>query len=237
MSKPINRYIDAAILRPELTPAEVAAEIQSMVDLDIHTLCVRPADIDLALRLSQGTRTAVGTVLSFPLGYGHPQVKTKEAEAYVAMGVAEIDMVVNYGLVRAGDWDAVQADIAAVAGVTRPGGVILKAILETSELELDAIAGATEAAIAAGADYVKTSTGFASGGATVEAVRMMLGTARGRIKVKASGGIRDLAAARMYLAMGCERLGVGSSSTPALCNPDVEPSDKGHGGDSYGSLP
>ncbi len=224
MDLPVNRTIDAAILKPEITPAEAAAEIRAMVALDVHTVCVRPADIAMALALCEGSTTCVGGVLSFPLGYGHPRVKAMEAEAYVEMGVAEIDMVVNYGLVRAGDWKAVEADIAAATDVTRPAGVILKVILETSELERDTIAGATEAAIAAGADFVKTSTGFASGGATVEAVQTMLDTARGRIKVKASGGIRDLASARMYLDMGCERLGVGSTSTPAICNPEAGPS-------------
>jgi len=225
MATPINRYIDAAILKPEMTPDEVAAEIRAMIALDVHTVCVRPADIPMALELCKGTNTCVGAVLSFPLGYGHPEVKTKEAEAYVAMGVAEIDMVINYGLVRAGDWKAVEADIAAVTAVTKPKDVTLKVILETSELDLDAIAGATKAAIAAGADYVKTSTGFASGGATVEAIQTMLDTAQGRIKVKASGGIRDLATAEMYVGMGCERLGIGSSSTPAICSPDAGPSE------------
>lgn len=228
MSTPINRYIDAAILKPDLTPAEAEADIRAMVECDAFSVCVRPADIAMALRLCEGTTTAVGTVLSFPHGCGHPAVKAKEAETYSALGVAEIDMVVNYGLARAGDWEAVQTDIAAVVDVARPKGILVKVILETSELELDAIAGATEAAIAAGADYVKTSTGFASGGASEEAVQTMLDTAKGRIKVKASGGVRDRATAEKYVAMGCERLGVGSSSTPAICNPEGEvPEDSG----------
>jgi deoxyribose-phosphate aldolase len=225
MATPISRYIDAAILKPELTPAEAEAEIKGMVACEAFSVCVRPADIALALKLCEGTRTAVGTVLSFPHGCGHPDVKAREAETYIALGVAEIDMVVNYGLVRAHDWDGVRADIAAVVDVARPKGILVKVILETSELEQDAIAGATEAAIAAGANYVKTSTGFASGGATVEAIQTMLDTAQGRIKVKASGGIRDLAAAEKFVAMGCERLGVGSSSTPTICNPDAGPSE------------
>jgi len=218
MTTPINRYLDSAVLKPAMTPADAACEIQSGIDYDVRSGCVRPADISLALKLCAGTTTGVGTVLSFPHGCGHPSVKAQEAATYIDLGVAEIDMVVNYGLVCAGDWPGVQADIAAVVDVARPKGILLKVILETSELELDAIAGATEAAIAAGADYVKTSTGFASGGASVEAVQTMLDTARGRIKVKASGGIRDLATAEQYVAMGCGRLGVGSTSTPVICD-------------------
>ena len=218
MTTPINRYLDSAVLKPAMTPADVAREIQSGIDYDVRSVCVRPADIPLALNMCAGTTTDVGTVLSFPHGCGHPRVKAAEAEAYIALGVAEIDMVVHYGLVCAADWEGVQADIAAVTDVARPEGILVKVILETSELEPGAIAGATEAAIAAGADYVKTSTGFASGGATVEAVRTMLDTAQGRIKVKASGGIRDLATATQYVAMGCARLGVGSTSTPVICD-------------------
>ncbi|MBT3294767.1 MAG: deoxyribose-phosphate aldolase [Verrucomicrobia bacterium] len=223
MTTPIHRYLDSAVLKPALTPADAAREIQSGIDYNVRSVCVRPADIPLALNMCAGTTTDVGTVLSFPHGCGHPHVKAMEAEAYMAMGVAEIDMVVNYGLVCAGDWEGVQADIAAVTDVARPKGILVKVILETTELEPDAIAGATEAAIAAGADYVKTSTGFASGGASVEAVRIMLDTAQGRIKVKASGGIRDLATAKQYVAMGCERLGVGSTSTPVICDATAAP--------------
>lgn len=230
MTAPINRYIDAAILKPELTPAEAEAEMRAMIACDVFAVCVRPADIAPALDLCAGTNTTVGTVLSFPHGCGHPAVKARAAASYVAMGVAEIDMVVNYGLVRAARWEAVQADIAPVTCTATSAGVPVKVILETSELEPDAIAGATRAAIAAGADYVKTSTGFASGGATVEAVQIMLATADGRIKVKASGGIRDAVTANQYVAMGCDRLGIGSSSTPAICNPD---STAAADGDSY----
>ena len=221
MTTPINRYLDSAILKPATTPADAAIQIQSGIDYDVRSVCVRPADISLALKLCAGTTTDVGTVLSFPHGCGHPSVKAQEAATYIDLGVAEIDMVVNYGLVCAGDWEGVQADIAAVTDVAKPKGILVKVILETSELEPDAIAGATEAAIAAGADYVKTSTGFASGGASVEALRTMLDTAQGRIKVKASGGIRDLATAEQYIAMGCERLGVGATSTPVICDADA----------------
>ena len=221
MTQAINRYIDAAILKPGITPAEAEADIRAMLACNVYSVCVRPADITMAVRLCEGTTTAVGTVLSFPHGCGHPTVKAREAETYIALGVSEIDMVVNYGLVRAADWEGVQTDIAAVVNVARPRETLVKVILETSELEMNAIAGATEAAIAAGADYVKTSTGFASGGASESAVQTMLDTAQERIKVKASGGIRERATAEKYVTMGCQRLGIGAAATPTICNPDA----------------
>jgi deoxyribose-phosphate aldolase len=204
------------VLHPELTPCEAAEAIRAGVAHAVRCVCVRPCDIELALDLCNGTETRVGAVLSFPHGTGHPHVKALEAQTYLAAGVHEIDMVANYGLIRAQDWVALHADIAAVATHTRPRGVVLKAILETSELDRAHIAEATRVAADAGVDFVKTSTGFASGGATVEAVRCMLEAAAGRVQVKASGGIRDRATAEHYLAMGCTRLGVGYRATAAL---------------------
>jgi deoxyribose-phosphate aldolase len=126
-------------------------------------------------------------------------------------------MVVNYGFIRSERWDLVERDIRAVSEVTRERAGLLKVILETSELTKEQITRATECAVAAQADYVKTSTGFAGGGATVEAVQAMLEAADGRIEVKASGGIRDLAQAKAYIDMGVTRLGVGYPAVPAIC--------------------
>jgi len=217
----IHRYLDHAVLKPELTRDEAQAALQMGIGYEVIAVCVRPADIELAVAMCRGTNTAVGTVLSFPHGVGHPQVKTLEARTYIDLGVREIDMVANYGLIRSGLWAAVAADIGAVADVTRPAGILLKVILETSELELAQIGRATEITAGAGADYVKTSTGFASAGASEEAVGAMLAAAAGRIAVKASGGIRDRACAERFIAMGCSRLGVGYTSTPVICEGTV----------------
>ncbi|HUU58237.1 MAG TPA: deoxyribose-phosphate aldolase [Phycisphaerae bacterium] len=216
-AQPIHRYLDHAVLKPRMDRAEAAAAIRCGVEYEVRTVCVRPCDIELGRALCEGTATGLGCVVAFPHGTARSESKADEARRYVDLGVAEIDMVVNYALIRSAEWQRVRDDIGAVTQVARPAGVLLKVILETSALDLDQIARATEIAVDAEADFVKTSTGFADGGATEEAVRAMLDAAAGRIGVKASGGIRDRQRAEMFLAMGCTRLGVGSTSTPIIC--------------------
>lgn len=217
MHVPINRYLDAAVLYPELERDKARAAIKSIIEFECQTACIRPCDIAMAVELCRDTPTGVCVVLGFPHGCGLSRVKALEAEAYLDEGVDEIDMVANYGFIRSGRWDLVEEDIRAVSRVSRDRGSLLKVILETSELSLEQIGRATQCAVQAQADYVKTSTGFAGGGATVEAVRAMLGAARGRIKVKASGGIRDFAQARAYIDMGVSRLGVGYPAVAPIC--------------------
>jgi len=214
---PIARTLDHAVLKPELNRADAEAEMRVGIAYGVRTICVRPCDIELAVTLCHGTETEVSCVLAFPHGTALSAGKAEEARHYVHLGVREIDMVVNYSFIRSGLWREVEEDIRAVTAVARPAGVLVKAILETSTLHPAEIARATEAAVAAEADFVKTSTGFANGSATEEAVRIMLDTAAGRIAVKPSGGIRDRERAEVFLAMGATRLGVGSSSTPIIC--------------------
>lgn len=213
----ICRYLDHAVLKPEMTQKEAADAIRMGIEYKVRTVCVRPCDIQLALDLCKGTETAVSVVLAFPHGTVPSAVKAAEATLYTSLGVAEIDMVANYGYIRSGEWELVEKDIRSVSEVTKPAGIGLKVIFETSALTLEEVEKTTEICIRAGADFVKTSTGFYGTGATKEVVEVMLRTAAGRIKVKPSGGIRDAETARMYIEMGCHRLGVGSSSTPALC--------------------
>lgn len=217
MEQPISRYLDAAVLYPQLERDAALQAIKTVINYNCRTVCIRPCDIDIAAELCAGTSTDLCVVLAFPHGCGLSRVKTLEAEAYILAGVDEIDMVVNYGFIRSAAWDLVRADIRAVTEVTRPSNIVTKVILETSELTQEQITMATRCAIEAQADYVKTSTGFAGGGATVEAVQTMLDAARGRIKVKASGGIRDVTQAQAYIDMGVERLGLGYTSLAAIC--------------------
>lgn len=214
---PVNRYIDHAVLKPEMTRAAAVEAIKAGLALHVRTVCVRPCDIALAGELCRGSDTEVCTVLAFPHGDSLSESKADEAARYVDLGADEIDMVANYGLICSGEWAFVEEDIRVVSAVTKPAGVLLKVILETSALNADQIARATKIAAAAGADFVKTSTGFTSQGATEDAVRTMLKAAAGRVSVKASGGIRDRAAAVFFLNLGCKRLGVGCSSTAAVC--------------------
>jgi deoxyribose-phosphate aldolase len=217
MNQPLCRYIDHAVLKPQFTPDEAVRQMQIGVEYNTRTLCVRPADIALAQGITAGTNTAVSTVLAFPHGNILPESKTDEAKRYAGLGVAEIDMVVNYSLILGGQWDRLEEDIRAVTAVAKPAGILVKTIFETATLTKEQIARATEVAVVAQADFVKTSTGFGEGGATVEAAQMMLDAAAGRIAVKASGGIRDRKTAQAYIDMGVARLGVGSTTTPVLC--------------------
>lgn len=218
MSERISRYLDAAVLYPELEQNETEEAIKKVIDYGCRTVCIRPCDIDLAVNLCRNEPTEVCVVLNFPHGCGLPEAKAFEAQLYIERGAQEIDMVANYGYIRSGEWRRVEEDIRGVAEITGPGGVVLKAILETSMLSKEQISQAVECGVAAGADYVKTSTGFSGGGASVEAVQTMLDAARGRIKVKASGGIRDRKQAQAFIDMGVGRLGVGYTSVEAICN-------------------
>lgn len=208
----IARYFDAAILKPDMTPAEVEAAIRECIELRAMTVCVRGCDIALAKKMTEGTETLVSCVLDFPYGYGGVESKRATARDYAAQGVYEIDMVMNYGAARGGDWDTVEKEIRAVVEEAHAKNVGVKVIFETSQLNADQIRKATEVSIAAGADFVKTSTGFNGEGATVEAVQIMLDTAAGRAKVKPSGGIRNFETAKKYVEMGAARLGVGYGS-------------------------
>lgn len=214
---PMAQYLDHAVLKPELSREEAKAAILLGVKHKVKTVCVRPCDIKLAVELCNGTETEVSCVLAFPHGCTPPEVKAAEAKEAVAAGTKEIDMVVNYGFIRSGLKAEVLKDISSVVDVAKPYGVLVKVILETCTLNENQIRMATEIAIEAGADYVKTSTGFHSGGATVDAIKAMTETAKGRIKVKASGGIRNLEDAERFLDLGCDRLGVGYGTTASLC--------------------
>jgi deoxyribose-phosphate aldolase len=215
----VNRYLDAAILKPELPETDVINGLEQCVAYEVKSVCVRPCDIELALQMCRGTTTEVGCVLNFPHGVGLSVVKAFEAEQYLDLGVAEIDMVVNYSFIKSGRWTLVQEDIAAVSRITQPAGVVLKVILETAMLSPDEISRATRVAAGVGADCVKTSTGFNGEGATIEVVECMMQAAGGQIKVKASGGIRDYVRAKLFVDAGCQRLGANYTSLPAICDP------------------
>lgn len=213
----INRYLDHAILNPEFTIEEVKASIREAIHYEVQTVCVRGCDIPMAVEMCEGTNTNVCCVLDFPHGHGGKEAKSAIAEIYSSQGAKEIDMVINYGYARSGAWDKVEEEIEAVCEKAHQNGAIVKVIFEISQLSLEEIAKATECSISAKADFVKTSTGFNGGGATEEAVSVMLKTANGRIKVKPSGGIRDYERAKMFVDMGADRLGVGCNSTKKIC--------------------
>ncbi len=222
MKNKLNQYLDAAILKPEMTRTEVESAITSTLKYAPATLCVRPCDIELAKQYCKGTSTGVCVVLGFPHGCGLTDSKVDEAKRYIALGVDEIDMVANYGYARSAMWSAVRDDIAAVAKTCRAANVPLKVIFETAFLTVTEIEKLTEICIEADADYVKTSTGFGGAGATDEGVKAMVATAQGRIKIKPSGGIRDAERAQYLINLGTHRLGVNYSAVGVICGENIE---------------
>ena len=215
--EPINRYLDHAVLKPNLTRDEAREAILLGVHYEVRTVCVRPWDVPLAVELTRGTTTGVGTVIGFPHGTNLSNTKRAEARDALAAGAVELDMVANYGALRSGDLALVQFDIAAVVEEAHAAGALVKVILETSQLTLDEVRTGVLAAIDAGADFAKTSTGFTGDGAAEDVVRVMLDTAAGRIRIKPSGGIRDQARAVAFVEMGAARIGVGYTSTQVIC--------------------
>ena len=199
--------IDHTLLKPEATDEQVAALCREAEELGVYAVCISPSR--LPLRPLHGV--GVCTVVGFPSGAHPTSVKAAEAAQAVRDGAQEVDMVVDLGRVKAGDWEAVEADVAAVAEASGPDA-LLKVILETAALTRAEVVEACRASERGGAQYVKTSTGFhPSGGASVEAVRLMAETVGGRLGVKASGGIRDTATALAMLDAGATRLGLSGS--------------------------
>lgn len=206
--------IDHAVLKPAATDEKVIQNARLCARWGVAAFCVRPSDVALAARELQGSGVKVAAVVGFPHGAHRPEVKALEARLALADGAAELDMVMNIGKFLSGDEAWVRRDIAAVVAEARPAGALVKVILETCWLAPAQIARACELCAEAGADFVKTSTGFGDGPATPEAVDVMLRAVGGRLRVKASGGIRDWATAVAYLRQGCARL--GTSSTAAI---------------------
>ena len=207
----IAAAIDHAILKPDFTRAAVDAELDIAAQWGVFSVCVRPSDIPHAVECLAGTGVAVGTVIGFPHGTTSTATKVAEVRQALADGASELDMVLNIGWLLSGMDSEVEADIRAV--VAAADGHIVKVIFETSYLDDDAIVRACRASEAAGADFVKTSTGFAGGGATVEHIRLMRANVGETVQVKASGGVRSLDTAVAMLDAGATRLGTSASAT------------------------
>jgi deoxyribose-phosphate aldolase len=205
--------VDHTLLKPEATHADVTALVAEAAELGVYAVCVSPSMVPVAVEAGAG-RVRVAAVAGFPSGKHVSEVKSQEAAAAVASGATEIDMVIDVGAALAGDLDAVRSDVEAVRAAV--AGTVLKVIVESAVL-LDRADGRTladvcRAAEAAGADFVKTSTGFhPAGGASVRAVALMTETVGGRLGVKASGGIRTTADALAMLDAGATRLGLSST--------------------------
>ena len=207
----VAKRMDHAVLKPAMTDADIRKNAAMCVAKGVGNLCVRPTDAALAAKLVKGSGTTVSVVIGFPHGASRSEVKALEAKLAIEDGANELDMVMNIGKFLSGEHEYVRKDIEAVVAVAKPKGVLVKVIQESCLLTLEQVAQACEIAVSAGADFVKTSTGFNGDGATVEQVATMLKACAGRAKVKPSGGIRDWERAVMFLTMGANRLGVGSA--------------------------
>ena len=207
-------FVDHTMLKPEATRADAAKAVAEAVRLGAYSVCLSPAflPIDVPLDENGAKLVKVATVIGFPSGKHTSEVKAAEAAQAVANGADELDMVIDIGAAKERRFEDVQADIAAVrAAAPRP--VVLKVILETAALSDHEIIEPCRAAAAAGADYVKTSTGFhPSGGASVRAVGIMAGTVGGRLGIKASGGIRTATDALAMINAGATRLGLSATA-------------------------
>ncbi|WP_277209062.1 deoxyribose-phosphate aldolase [Isoptericola croceus] len=207
----LARFVDHTLLKPESTSADVTALVTEGAELGVFSVCVSPTFVAHAVEVAAG-RLAVATVCGFPSGKHASDIKAAEAARSVLDGADEVDMVIDVGVATSGGFDLVQADIAAVRSAV-PRDKVLKVIIESAALDDDEIVAVCRAAEAAGADFVKTSTGFhPAGGATVHAVEVMARTVGGRLGIKASGGVRTLESAQAMIAAGATRLGLSGTA-------------------------
>lgn len=200
-----SKYIDHTVLKATATPEDIIKLCDEANRYHFASVCVNPTYVSLAHKFLKDTDVMVCTVIGFPLGANSPAVKAYEATQAIADGADEVDMVINIGAAKAHDWDMVYNDILAV--VEAANGVLVKVIIETCYLTDEEKIMACKMAAKAKADFVKTSTGFGTGGATAHDVELMKNAVEGQCKVKASGGIRNKASFEEMIEAGADRIG------------------------------
>lgn len=208
--KTLASYFDHTILKADAKEQDVQKLCKEAAEYSFASVCVNAANVKQAAELLKDSSVKVCTVVGFPLGATLPQVKAFEAQEAIKDGAAEVDMVINVGALKSGRLDLVEADIKAVADACK-GKALLKVIIETCLLTDEEKVTVCQLAKKAGADYVKTSTGFSTGGATAEDIRLMRKTVGAEMGVKASGGIRDLETALKMIEAGASRIGASAS--------------------------
>jgi deoxyribose-phosphate aldolase len=209
----IAKTIDHSLLRPELDDAFVEDGCRLAARYDVASVCVRPADVRRAVALLKATDVKVGTTIGFPHGNHRTETKVFEAEQALADGATELDMVLQIAALRSGRDEDVQADIAAVVEVAHAAGAIVKVIFENAYLTDAEKIRACHLSEAAGADFVKTSTGFAPSGATHDDLRLMRANTSPHVQVKAAGGVRSLDALLAVMDLGVTRIGATATQT------------------------
>lgn len=226
----LARYIDQSVLKPEFTDDDIRKYTQEVIDFGCKTICINPASLPIVAPMVEGTNTGLCVVADFPFGLATTEAKEMLTEHYCSKwDIEDLDIVANYGWLRTGRLDDVVKDLEPVVAAAHKWNTKVKVIIETDSLNLDQVAEGTKAAIRAGADFIKTSTGFFTGaenkGATVEVVKTMIEAADGKIAVKGAGCIRTREHFLELIDLGIDRMGIGYRSTPVVLgiNP---PADK-----------
>lgn len=207
----IARLIDHTLLRPDATDADIAVLCNEAVEYGFFSVCVHPLFIRQARGLLSASKIKICTVIGFPLGANTSAVKQYEALEAVFHGADELDIVINSGLVKAQDWTALEKEVSDI--VTISPGVVHKMIIETCNLTDDEKKHATLAVMKAGAEFIKTSTGFGTGGATIQDIELLKSVTKGKIGIKAAGGIKTLDQVKKLVAAGASRIGTSSGVT------------------------
>ena len=217
----LNKYIDHTLLKPDASQEQIATLIEEAKKYDFASVCVNPTWVNFATQALKATDVKVCTVIGFPLGANTPELKAFETSDAIQNGANEIDMVINIGALKSRNFDLVERDIRAVVEAAK--GTLVKVIIETCLLTDDEKVKACQIAQKAGADFVKTSTGFSTGGATVADVALMRKTVGPNMGVKASGGARSYEDALAFIKAGATR--IGASSGVAIMEGDVANGD------------
>ena len=203
----IAKMIDHSLLRPELTEEDIRKGCEIAVKYNVATVCCNPSDLVLVTKLLEGSDVKPTTVIGFPHGYNTTETKKFEAEQAIKDGALELDMVLNISRLLSGDYEYVKKDVEAIVEIAHSRNVPVKVIFENYYLTDDQKIEACRLCEEAGADFVKTSTGFAGGGATLEDLRLMRDNVSEKVQVKAAGGVRDLDMALKVREIGCTRFG------------------------------
>ncbi|MBF0706498.1 deoxyribose-phosphate aldolase [Alkalihalobacillus hwajinpoensis] len=209
MNKELAKMIDHTALKPDTSRAQIEKLCEEAREFNFASVCVNPTWVSLAAEMLQGAEAKVCTVIGFPLGAVTTETKAFETNDAIQKGATEVDMVINIGALKDGNNDLVEQDINAVVEAAK-GKALVKVIIETCLLTDEEKTRACELSVKAGADYVKTSTGFSTGGATVEDIKLMRNTVGPNIGVKASGGVRDLEGSQAMIDAGATRIGASA---------------------------
>lgn len=204
----IRKFIDNSLLKPNITRKEIGDFVRRSEELGFYAVCIPPSAVRYAREVSEG-RIVICSVIGFPLGYSNVEIKIHEAVRAIEDGTQELDIVLNLIELKSGNWKAVEEEVKAIVRHARSAGVLTKFIIETCYLEEEEKIRAVQLLADSGADFVKTSTGFGTGGATVEDVRLLKEHGKG-IRVKASGGIRTLGQVIKMIEAGADRIGTSS---------------------------